>query len=366
MRRTYSTSLPGRLPALSIAAVLCLGCTPDLPTEASIPDPVYARGGKAPPAYTSTDFGQLLGGVSNWANAVNDAGELVGSSNGSGGFAVIGGALSLLPGDEVDALAISNGTPRYVVGWGGGPPSQPMRWVITNGQASQPTYLQPGDTTWGAARGVNDAGATVGSAGSQAAMWNPDGSVALTFKVSGFVRGEGRDINNAGHAVFFFSGPGVDWESARSYVRLASGQLILLAPLAGDVSTYVNDVSEVVNDAIHVAGTSRATPYDFRSVRWTVDVTTGTITQTEVRSENSHALGVSNGGAVAGFIEPAASSSLGYKAFLWRGSEFLSLNPPKATKNPKAWGISPSGEFVAGESFSGTQRHAVRWTVLTP
>ena len=366
MRRTYPIPLSGRFPALSLAVILALGCTPDLPTEASVPDPVYARGSKTPPAYTSIDFGPLLGGVSSWANAVNDAGETVGTTNGSGGFTVIGGTLALLPGDEVEVLAITNGNPRYVVGWGGGPPSQPMRWVITNGQASQPTFLQPGDTTWGAARGVNDAGVTVGSAGSQAAMWNPDGSVALTFKVSGFRRGEGRDINNAGHGVFIFFGPGTDWETARGYVRLASGQLVLLPPLAGDVSTYVNDVSEVVNDAIHIAGTSRATPYDFRSVRWTVDVTTGAITQTEVRGENSHALGVSNGGAVAGFIESAASSSLSYKAFLWRGSEFLSLSPPKTTKNPKAWGISPSGEFVAGEAYSGTQRHAVRWTVVTP
>jgi uncharacterized membrane protein len=344
--------------------MLALGCTPDLPTETAVPDPVYARGGKVPPAYTSIDFGQLLGGVSSWANAVNDAGEIVGASNGSGGFAVTGGTLALLPGDEVDVLAISSGTPRYVVGWGGAP-SQPMRWVITNGQPSQAELLQPGDTTWGTALGVNDAGATVGSAGSYAAMWNPDGSVALTFKVAGFRRGEGRDINNAGHGVFLFFGPGADWETARGYVRLASGQLVLLPPLAGDVSTYVNDVSEVVNDAIHIAGSSRATPEDFRGVRWTVNVTTGAITGTEIRSENSHSLGVSNGGAVAGFIEGVASS-LAFKAFLWRGSEFLSLNPPKSTKNPKAWGISPSGEFVAGEAYSGTQRHAVRWTILAP
>ncbi|MGK2960806.1 MAG: hypothetical protein ACSLFK_01530 [Gemmatimonadaceae bacterium] len=364
MRRTIRTPISGWLPAAFLAAALALACTPDLPTEASVPNPVFAKGGKAPPLYTSTDFGKLLGSYSSWANDVNDAGEMVGASccgTGSGGFAVVGGTPIVLPGGASDVLAISNGTPRYVVGWGGAP-SQPMRWVITNGQPSQAEFLQPGDTTWGAARGVNDAGAAVGSAGSYAAMWNSDGSVALTFKVSGFLRGEGRDINNAGHAVFVFSGPGPDWQSARGYLRLASGQLVLLPPLSGDVGSYANDVSQVANGAIHIAGSSRATPYDFRSVRWTVDVATGAITQTEIRSENSHALGVSNGGAVTGFIEPVGGS-LGFKAFLWRGSEFLSLGPPKSTKDPRAWGISPSGEFIAGEAFSGTQRHAVRWTV---
>lgn len=363
MRPTISTTIE-KLAAIIIAGASLSGCTPDLPTESSVPDPVYARGGKTAPVYTSTDFGQLLGNTSSWANAVNDAGEIVGASSGSGGFAVIGGTLVLLPGGADDVLAISNGSPRYVVGWGGSP-SKPMRWVITNAQPGQPDFLPTGAATYGSARGVNDAGAIVGGAGSDAAMWNSDGTLALAFRAAGFARGEGRDINNAGHAVFVFSGPGPQWESVRGYLRLASGELVLMPPLSGDVSTYVNDVSEVVNGAVHVAGTSVATPESFRSVRWTVDVATGVITAAVNRGENSHALGVSNAGAVIGFVEGNASS-LAFKAYLWRGTEFLSLNPPKSTKNPRAWGISPSGEFIAGEAFSGTQRHAARWTISTP
>lgn len=90
-----------------------------------------------------------------------------------------------------------------------------------------------------------------------------------------------------------------------------------------------------------------------------------TITDTRVRPEDSHALGVSDAGATAGFLE-GPLHSLASTAFLWRGSELLSLKPPKSGKEGKAWAISPSGEFLAGEAIVGASRHAVRWTILSP
>lgn len=348
------------------AAGLAAACTPDLPTAAAPVDAAAARGGNGTPAYSSVDVGSLVGNYSSTANDVNDDGDVVGSSCcgvGSGAFAIVAGVLTPLPGNAFDARAISNGTPRYVAGSAAG---QPVRWSIVNTVSSQPTALQLSGASRGAALGVNDVGAAVGSADAQAAIWNADGNLAVAFLPQGFVSGEGRDINNAGHAVFVFNTSGPVWSSGRAYLRLASGALVFLPPLAGDVTSYANDISEVVNGLVYVAGTTRGGPFAFRSVRWTVDVGTGGIVSTLVRSENSHALGVSTFGATTGFLETNAERTPKFTAFLWRGGEFLSLSAPKGGKDGRSWAMSPSGAFIAGDAAFGTTRRAVRWTIHVP
>jgi hypothetical protein len=240
-------------------------------------------------------------------------------------------------------------------------------WTVTGGTSSGPTLLAVlADETSGEALGVNDAGAAVGRAGARAAMWSVTGVRTSVPPPGGlgFVRGEGRDINNAGHAVFVFFDGTSELAAARGYVRLASGQLVELPPLPGDVTTFANNLSEVVNNVVYVAGTTQAGQSVFRGVRWTVDVTPGAILGTEVRSENAHALDVSNAGATVGFLD--AARSLKTSAFLWRGSELLSLKPPKGGNNAHAWAMSPSGAFVVGDAVFGTTRHAVLWTILAP
>ena len=218
------------------------------------------------------------------------------------------------------------------------------------------------------ANGVNDAGAAVGRAGNHAAMWS-DGGVRTTVEPPpgrGFVNGEGRDINNAGHAVFvFFQGP-VDVAPARGFLRLASGNLVELVPLAGDATTYANGLSEVQNNTIYIAGSSRTSESVSRAVRWTMDVTSGAILSTEVRPENSHALAVSNDGATVGFVESDATNSLRSTAFLWRGNNLLALNPPKGARDGRAWAVSASGAYVAGDAARSLSRTAIRWTILAP
>lgn len=351
---------------LTFAASIAAGCAPERPIAATPPtDAAFAR---PTAAYTATDIGALFDGSSQ-ANGVNDAGEVVGELSSAAGlqaFAVIAGVATLLPGGG-RASGISNSSPRYVVGFAGGP-SRPARWTVTGGTPSGPTFLAMlTDEVTGEALGVNDAGAAVGRAGPRAAMWSATGARTSVPAPPGrgFVRGEGRDINNAGHAVFVFRDGTNELAAARGYVRLASGQLVELPPLPGDVTTYANNLSEVVNNAVYVAGTTWTGPVVFRGVRWTVDVTTGAVLSTEVRPENAHALDVSNAGATAGFLD-AANSSLKTSAFLWRGSEFLSLKPPKRGINGVAWAMSPNGAFVVGRASFGLTRHAVLWTIATP
>lgn len=359
-------SQDGRFRGLVIATLLGAACTANLPTAAEPAGIAAAKGGNGSgsPVYTVADLGALLGDYSSLAEAVNDAGDVVGRTccgAGSGAFAIVAGAVTALA-DDGFAFAMSNGTPLHVAGVVG---PLPVRWGIANGVAGQSIALQLGGATYGAARGVNDPGSTVGSAGTSPAIWAVDGSLVLVPLAAGFLRGEGRDINNAGHAVLVFNTPEPAGLGARAYFRRADGALLALPPLPGDVGTYANGLSEVVGDAVYVAGTSVTSLDVSRGVRWTINLTTGTITDTRVRPEDSHGLGVSDAGATAGFIE-GGLHTLASNAFLWRGSELLTLKPPKGGKSGKAWAISPSGAYVAGEAIVGSRPHAMRWRILSP
>lgn len=354
---------------LALAGTLATACKTDLPTQATPADLTIANARPTSPGYTSANLGVLPGDNSSRANGVNDAGEVVGyscCSPQSRAFVTLGGVLTALAGDFGNALAISNGTTRYVAGWAGAT-SLPVRWSIDGNTPSQPTNLGVGAATWGAARGVNDAGESVGNAGVDAAMWDVGGNLTLVSAPAGFVRGEGRDINTSGHAVFVFSRSDAGWPSgiAIGYLRLASGDLIALPPVTGNGISYANSLSSVTNDIVQIAGSSYATPSSSRAVRWSVNVVTKQIVGTEVRPETSHAVAISDGSVAAGFVE-GPTNSLKTTAFRWQGSGLLSLNPPKSGKEGKAWAISPNGLLIAGEAIVQLSRRAILWSVPAP
>jgi len=214
---------------------------------------------------------------------------------------------------------------------------------------------------------VNDAGESVGNAGNDAAMWDVAGNVTLVSAPTGFVLGEGRDINNDGHAVFVFSRPDAGWNDngiAIGYLRLASGDLIPLPSLSANGISNANSLKPVTNNLVQVAGSSYSAPSSSRAVRWTVNVVTQQIVNTEVRPEASHAVGISDGGDASGFTE-GPPNSLKTTAFRWQGSGLLSLNPPKGGKEGKAWATSPNGLLIAGEAMV-VSRRAILWTFPSP
>lgn len=355
--------------ALTLATVIAGACQSDLPTEAPPADPALAYARNSAPAYTSANLGTLPGDNQSRANGVNDVGEVVGyscCSPQSRGFVRLAGVLTALAGEGGNALAISNGSTRYVVGWAGST-SSPVRWSIVGNVPGQPVSLGLGSATWGAARGVNDAGESVGNAGIDAAMWDAAGDLTLVSAPTGFVRGEGRDINNAGHAVFAFSRSDAGWPNgiAIGYLRLASGDLIALPPVTANGTSYANSLTAVTGDLVQVAGSSYATPSSPRAVRWTVNIVSRQIVSTEVRSEASHAVGISDGGAASGFAE-GPPNSLKSSAFRWQGTGLLSLSPPKGAKDGKAWATSPNGRLIAGEAIVQLSRRAILWTFPAP
>src|SRR5688572_13663214 len=281
----------------AFAATLAMACASDVPTQATQSEYATAaarKGDAGAAAYTVTNLGALPGDNSSRANAVNDAGEVVGYSccaSGNRAFIRLSGILTALPGGG-NALAISNGSIRHVVGWAG-PTSLPVKWTVVDGTPGAPAILNVGAATWGAARGVNDAGAAVGNAGNEAAMWDAAGNLTIVPTPQGFVRGEGRGIDNEGHAVFVFSRPDAGWPNgiAIGYLRLATGELMPLPANAANGISYANGLSAVNGGAVQVAGSIYASASTPTAVRWTVNVVSMQIVSTEVRSEISHAVG---------------------------------------------------------------------------
>jgi hypothetical protein len=365
--KTHRSACPS---TFALVAMLAVACTPDGPTDVASLDPSLAQARNSSPSYTSTNLGALPGDNSSRANGVNDAGEVAGyscCSLGYRGFVRVSGVLTPLTGDNGNALAISNGSQRFVVGFAGAT-SQPVRWTIAaDGALSPPEYLPLGAATSGAARGVNDAGQAVGNVGDNAAMWL-DGSLILVSAPEGFVRGEGRAIDNAGHAVFVFFRPDAAWPDGISigYLRLAPlGELIPLPPIATSGISYANGLTSVTGDTVGIAGSSYTSPSAPSAVRWTVDVVQKLITGRQVRPETSHAVGISDGWAATGFVE-GPLNSLKSTAFRWQGTQMLSLNPPKSGKEGKGWAISPNGIFVAGEAIVQGSRTAILWKISPP
>jgi hypothetical protein len=363
--RAYMTPRGTWFSACLFAAGMAVACT-DAPTDVTRISLETGNARSLSASYTSSSLGALPGDNSSRANGVNDAGEVVGYSCCSAGnraFVRVSSGLTALSGANANALAISNGTPRYVVGWAGSP-SLPVRWTVTAGAASEPTYLSLGTATYGAARGVNDLGQSVGNAGDDAAMWDADGNLTLVPAPAGFARGEGRGIDNAGHAVFVFSRSDPSWPDgvAIGYLRLATGELVMLPPNTATGISYANALTPVNGSTVRIAGSTYADPSSSRAVRWTVDILQQQIVATETRSETSHAVAISDAGAVAGFVE-GPTNSLKSNAFRWQGSEMLTLNPPKTGKEGKAWAMSPSGTFVAGDAMLQTGRMAILWRI---
>jgi uncharacterized membrane protein len=354
---------------VTLLAAIAIACSGDLPSAAPSADPNLAKGGGSAP-YTVLDVGALLGGSSSEAHGVNDAGDVVGFYSTGGSFypfALVSGAPVTLGGGSGWAWGISNGSPAFVAGNSAG---MPARWSLADPTQATLLARTAAEVTAGSgglAKGVNGAGDAVGYVGSNAAMWLADGSRVTIANPTGYARGEGRGIDDDGLAVFqFFTGPS-ETSVARAFLRLTSGALVELPPEGADVTTFANDISELTNGQVYVAGSTQSNAQAARSVRWSVDATTGGILATTVVSSLvSHGLGVSDAGGIAGFVEDG-DRSLRMYAYLWRGADLLKLNAPKGGKDAQAWAMSRSGQYVAGHAiFSGLASGAVRWTIAAP
>lgn len=362
-----------RRPLRTVASTLIVACgTAD---QAATPPPAPAARTVAPASldYTLEAIELPRGFTSGVTSDVNDAGLAVGAvdseSVSRGWFKRLGTAGVVLlplhrrhdrrfPGNF--AAAVSNGPvdgPVYVVGWTDTSGlSIGARWTITKGHASAPVLLDPK----GLPVGINDAGTAVGGAH----VWYLDGHSATVDAPDPFVTADLEDINSSGRLLCNAGGPGL---IGRAHVRLGDGPTdawVRLDPPAGTeaAATHGYALSEdtVVGGRriVYVAGKVQVNDKEFHPLRWTVDLTAGTVT-VERRNENGAGLGVNAAGDVTGTY----GNRWNAHAFVWTRTGTFDTRPmPKELTNGKGESISPNGRYIAGQADADQAPRALFWT----
>jgi hypothetical protein len=316
--------------------------------------------------YVAEEVGALPGDVHAFANGVNDLGYVVGISEpqptGSfvpyHAFLKTGSTMTMIS-NAGRAEAVSNTYPLYIVGADTHTGTDlPARWTIATAGAS-PTVEVFG-TSFGDAVDVNDAGVAIGTAQQRARVWAVDGSEEVIEPTGAYDRTSGRGINNSGHiCVGFYDEEGDD----RAFLRV-DGTWIELPPSGSYPSSYASDLSNPVNGIVYVSGVSAdgVTNTDYHLTRWTVNVTTKQLINTERKKEISEGHGVSDAGALGGQAEKNSTSS----GFLWTLTDAIGLKPTRGGSSPQITDVSPNGLYITGNAAYGLQFRGVLWVLQSP
>jgi len=371
-RRTDRQRGTCSLPVLSLF-MLAAACGPESSREA-ITDPSQQARIKPPaaPSFVGQDLGVLPGDNQSSGFGVNSAGRVVGqSASGTGGVRGFywDGSLHNLTtaGAQGAAYAVSSGAQAYAVGYERSP-GQDNRAVVWTLPSLVPAVLDQGPSN---AYGVNDAGDAVGTycysgCGTSASVWHgviwgAGGSGRTDIEpLPGYGYTYGSDINNDGIVVGASYGPGFE---RRAYLRMTSGALVALPPLAPFPYSDATAVSDVVGGQVHVAGFSRTeSGFEFgQALRWTVEVSTGQITST-LALDQRWAEGVNAAGDVAG----TGGSSRVPAATLWRSGVYSALKAPKGGSGSVSRGMARgtgTPTYVVGETSIKNSPRALRWVI---
>jgi probable HAF family extracellular repeat protein len=242
------------------------------------------------------DMGTLAEGDFSIASGINDAGEVVGTSN------------------TADSM-------------------RAFKWTRSSGLTA--LKLLPG-TNASSAYAINSKGQIAGSCGSHAALWT-EGAVRDLGTLGG-ESSEARGINNIGHVV----GQSDTSEGQRAFAWTGASMRSLGA-LPGDTSSHAN----AINDSGIVVGGSEGAN-GMRAFIWTEADGMQEIPSLPV-SSYSEAFGVNAAGQVVG----QAGSPLGTRAFFWSkqtGSVDLNdavSNLPEHVVLTGAFAINDKGQIVA-------------------
>jgi probable HAF family extracellular repeat protein len=267
------------------------------------------------PSYVAVDLGALRVGSAR-IHGINAAGQTVGGSGqvyGADRRAFIAGQgakirdLGVLPGGDVsEAFSINNAS--QVVGTSNTATSmRAFLWTAAAGLRDLGTL--PGANS-SQAYGINSNGQIVGASGTHATLWT-NASVQALPSLPGSDWSEAHAINTAGQIVGF-SNNSTDGQRA---VLWNNGAIQNLGALPGDSASRAN----FINDSGTVVGASENSTGS-RAFVWTA---AGGIKSLGADGTYSEAFGLNNNGQVVG----QTGNSLGTHAFIWSVSTgMLDLN----------------------------------------
>jgi probable HAF family extracellular repeat protein len=312
----------------------------------------HAQGG-----WTVTDLGTLGSNFSN-AEAINDAGHVVGESRTASGIqhaflwtpstgmidlGTLGGATSTAHGlndaGQVVGRADSIGGQR------------PFLWSAATGMVDLGTL----GGSFGVAWAINEDGVVVGAAGTpgpfgsgppHAFVWSAatgmidlgtlggEGSEAMALNSVGQIVGRSDDANGNQHAFLWSSSTG----------------MIDLGTLGGAESS-----ASGINDAGQVVGRSDTANGEVRAFLWTAS--TGMIDLGTVRgAERSQAEGINEAGEVAGFFNDGDDH-----AFHWTPAGGMIELPTLGGVESRGMSINDSGRVTGFAEQTNLDEHAVVW-----
>ena len=315
-------------------------------------------------SYTITGLGPLPGDTVSGVSAINNHGQIVGTSGRSDlnnnfvdsrGYLNSNGVLldlQTLPGGAFSAADGINDSGQ-VVGTSDSPVGQ-RAFLYANG-AMQSLGILAGDTD-SYASAINNRGQVVGSSGvsgeSAQAFLYEDGIMRGLGYLAGSAVSVALDINNSGQVVGFGQGP----EGERAFL-FADGVMQDLGTLPGgsfSIAWGIGDGGHVVGYGANSLGRSRAFLYE-NGVMSDLGTFAG--------GRNSFAYGVNNAGVVVGGSE----SAQGYRAFMYSGNTMFDLNqmlaPDTGWTLLNALSINDAGQIIGIGTFGLETRRAF---LLTP
>jgi hypothetical protein len=318
-------------------------------------EPLAARSVASP--YTVQELGTVGGLPNSFGVDVNDQGVVAGYAIGDAGrrgFLLLGSQLvPLAASDESMAAGVSNGDPMYVVGWlraSGGDRS--ARWTVTGGTIGTPTLAPVTGGNWK----VNDLGDGVGID----YIWRFDNSVVHVAAPGDFQYLDGRDIDDAGLALFNASGSPTSPD--RAFLRLTDGTMLRLDPPPGRESyaTSTGGLTEPSGSGVvYVAGTITLSSVTRYPARWTVNVATQQATVVVDDALTGGASDVSSGGTRVGAAGRRADSDA--YAWLLDGTRFK-LPAPRGSQDVVASAISDNGRYATGHYLGREGQRALVWS----